>query len=66
MCYAGVNRFDFTEGMNVIIGDNGYGKSKLYDAFYWAMYDKCFDTNDKEWKKTHFIGIHPMNPYKLF
>jgi DNA sulfur modification protein DndD len=42
--------------MNVIIGDNGYGKSKLYDAFYWAMYDKCFDTNDKEWKKTHFIG----------
>lgn len=56
MCYSGKNRFDFTEGMNVIIGDNGYGKSKLYDAFYWAMYDKCFDTNEKEWKKTRFIG----------
>lgn len=51
MCYAGENRFDFTEGMNVIIGDNSYGKSKLYDAFYWAMYDECFDTNEKEWKK---------------
>lgn len=56
MCYAGKNRFDFSEGMNVIIGDNGYGKSKLYDAFYWAMYDECFDTNEKEWKKTKFIG----------
>lgn len=56
MCYAGDNRFDFEEGMNVIIGDNGYGKSKLYDAFYWAMYDECFDTNDKIWKKTNKIG----------
>lgn len=56
MCYAGVNEFEFTEGMNVVIGDNGYGKSKLYDAFYWAMYDECFDTNEKKWKKTRFIG----------
>lgn len=56
MCYAGENTFEFTEGMNVVIGDNGYGKSKLYDAFYWAMYDQCFDTNEKKWKKTRFIG----------
>ena len=56
MCYSGENRFEFSEGMNVIIGDNGYGKSKLYDAFYWAMYDQCFDTNEKEWKRTNLIG----------
>lgn len=56
MCYAGESRFDFTEGMNVIIGDNGYGKSKLYDAFHWTMYDQCYDTNDKEWKGTKQIG----------
>lgn len=56
MCYAGKNKIPFAAGMNVIIGDNGYGKSKLYDAFYWAMYDECFDTNDKKWKKTRFIG----------
>ncbi len=56
MCYAGENRFDFTVGMNVIIGDNGYGKSKLYDAFYWTMYDQCFDTNEKQWKGTRQIG----------
>ncbi|WP_113923492.1 AAA family ATPase [Cognataquiflexum aquatile] len=53
MCYSGMdNRFDFTEGINVIIGDNGYGKSKLYDGFYWVMYDKCFDTSIKTFSYT--------------
>lgn len=53
MCYSGMgNRFDFTEGINVIIGDNGYGKSKLYDGFYWVMFDKCFDTSLKDFSPT--------------
>lgn len=56
MCYYDRTQFDFTEGMNVIIGDNGYGKSKLYDAFYWVMFDKCFDTNLKEWMPTKHLG----------
>jgi DNA sulfur modification protein DndD len=52
MCYYGENTFDFTEGINVIIGDNGYGKSKLYDAFYWVMYNQCFDTSVKKFRAT--------------
>ena len=52
MCYYGHNKFEFTEGINVIIGDNGYGKSKLYDAFYWVMYDECFDTSSKKFSRT--------------
>jgi len=55
MCYAGNNRFDFAEGINVIIGDNGYGKSKLYDAFWWVMYNECFDTNIKKFRKTNLL-----------
>lgn len=66
MCYAGQNEFSFAEGMNVIIGDNGYGKSKLYDAFYWAMYDECFDTNDKRWKKTRIIGKSIFSDKAIF
>lgn len=66
MCYAGENQFEFKEGMNVIIGDNGYGKSKLYDAFYWAMYDQCFDTNEKEWKRTSLIGRAIISDKALF
>jgi DNA sulfur modification protein DndD len=55
MCYAGPNRFAFTEGINLIIGDNGYGKSKLFDAFYWVMYDQLFDTSRKEFRETRFL-----------
>ncbi|MCC9134985.1 AAA family ATPase [Pontibacter silvestris] len=55
MCYYGENKFVFTEGINVIIGDNGYGKSKLYDAFYWVMYDRCFDTSKKEFRQTSHL-----------
>lgn len=42
MCYAGKSTMEFKEGINVIIGDNGYGKSQLYNAFYWVMYDQLF------------------------
>lgn len=52
MCYSGHNKLEFTEGINIIIGDNGYGKSKLYDAFYWVIYDQCFDTRKKAFVNT--------------
>ena len=52
MCYAGTNKFEFVEGINVIIGDNGYGKSKLFDAFYWVMYNQCYNTNIKKFWNT--------------
>lgn len=55
MCYSGTNKFDFTEGINVIVGDNGYGKSKLFDAFYWVMYNQCFDTSMKAFRKTNLL-----------
>ncbi|NTS40786.1 AAA family ATPase [Flavisolibacter sp. BT320] len=52
MCYEGQNIFDFSEGLNVIIGDNGYGKSKLFDAFYWALYDQVFVSEQKKFQNT--------------
>jgi DNA sulfur modification protein DndD len=55
MCYAGNNCIEFTEGINVIIGDNGYGKSKLYDAFYWVMYDQVFVPEKKEFQNTKTV-----------
>lgn len=54
-CYYGVVKFEFKAGLNVIIGDNGAGKSKLYDAFYWVRYDQVFDSLNREFKKTNLV-----------
>ncbi len=54
-CYFGENNFEFSEGLNVIIGDNGFGKSKLYDAFYWVLYDEAFNSSVRKFLKTDEI-----------
>lgn len=54
-CYSGSldeNTFEFEEGLNVIIGDNGSGKSKLYDAFRWVLYDRVFNSSTREQERT--------------
>jgi len=54
-CYYGECKFEFQEGLNLVIGDNGAGKSKLYDAFYWVLYDQVFDSFSREFKKTNEV-----------
>lgn len=44
LCYYGTeNKFEFTEGLNLVLGPNGYGKSKLYNAFQWVFKDGITD-----------------------
>ena len=48
LCYYGSdNRFDFVEGLNLVLGANGYGKSKLYDAFQWVFSDGITDNSPR-------------------
>lgn len=54
-CYSGPqedNTFNFTHGINLIIGDNGGGKSKLFNGFYWAIYDHVFNSDKREFVPT--------------
>lgn len=54
-CFSGghqENRFIFSTGVNLIIGNNGAGKSKLFDAFYWVIYDQIFLSDDREFIDT--------------
>ena len=37
--YYGVKTFNFREGLNLVIGANGDGKSTFYDALSWAFSD---------------------------
>jgi DNA sulfur modification protein DndD len=46
LCYYGENTLNFSDGLNLVLGANGYGKSKLYDAFQWVFKDGI--TSDRE------------------
>lgn len=55
-CYFGPhsdNTFIFSEGVNIIAGNNGSGKSKLFNAFHWVLFGKIY-TNHK-WLETEKI-----------
>ena len=48
LCYYGsANLFEFVEGLNLVLGANGYGKSKLYDAFQWVFSDGITDNSPR-------------------
>lgn len=45
-CYYGANNlFEFQPGLNIVLGPNGYGKSKLYDAFQWIFTNNVTDND---------------------
>lgn len=46
------NKIEFNDGATIIIGQNRTGKSKLFDAFNWVLYDKAFKTEVEKWEKT--------------
>lgn len=55
--YYGIKRFDFGEedGLSIIMGDNGIGKSSLIRAFKYVLYDE-FD-NELEFKIKNELNI---------
>lgn len=63
LSFYDVNRFEFDEGPTIIIGQNRTGKSKLFDAFSWALYDKAFKSEEEEWGKTREWKDNIINKY---
>jgi len=37
LCYYGINIFELSEGLNIIIGENGEGKTKFYESIEWLF-----------------------------
>jgi DNA sulfur modification protein DndD len=31
--------YEFNKGVNIVVADNGAGKSKFFNAFLWLFYD---------------------------
>ena len=41
--------YEFKEGINIIVADNGAGKSKLFNSLLWIFKDKVDTTFDFSW-----------------
>jgi len=50
--YGTQNNIDFADGSTIIIGQNKSGKSKLFDAFNWVLYNKAYNTDKEIWEYT--------------
>lgn len=37
MCYYGENKFEFSSGLNIVLGENGEGKTTLFEAIDWLL-----------------------------
>lgn len=37
LCYYGAKEFEFSKGLNIILGENGEGKTKFFDAIEWLL-----------------------------
>lgn len=49
--------YEFEEGVNIIVADNGAGKSKFFNAFLWLFYDQILDSDDKIKKNVKDVAV---------
>jgi DNA sulfur modification protein DndD len=55
--------FNFDEGATLIIGQNNTGKSKLFDAYNWVLYDEAYQTAAEDWSGTNVWKSELANRY---
>lgn len=56
---------EFSEGLNLILGNGGKGKSKLFNAFYWVLFGKIYIT-EIGWYATDFPSPTGKRAIKSF
>lgn len=60
--YFGETEIGFSEGLNLVIGNGGKGKSKLFNAFYWVLFGRIYIT-DFGWATTN--GLPQSAKFKM-
>ncbi|MDA9192768.1 ATP-binding protein, partial [Flavobacteriaceae bacterium] len=60
MCYHGIALFNLSDGLNIILGANGEGKTKFYEAFEWL-----FDGNKSEAEKELIVSQKKLKEIKI-
>lgn len=49
LSYYRFTQINFSLGNTLIIGKNNTGKSKLFDAFHWVLFNRVFDSQMEKW-----------------
>ena len=49
LSYYKPTTIEFSLGNTLIIGKNNTGKSKLFDAFHWVLFNRVFDSQMEKW-----------------
>ena len=44
--YYDVTPIEFGKGLNLVVGNGGKGKSKLFNAFYWVLFGDIYITSE--------------------
>jgi DNA sulfur modification protein DndD len=60
------NRYELEEGVNIIVADNGAGKSKFFNAFLWLFEDKVLDSDDKTKKNIRDVYVKVVSDKAKF
>lgn len=56
------NTYEFNSGLNVIVADNGAGKSKLFNGFLWILREQVIDSDETD-KNRKVVNIDNTDPY---
>lgn len=43
LCYYGIKKFNLSNGLNIILGENGEGKTKFFEALQWLTVTQRLD-----------------------
>jgi len=49
--------YELEKGLNIIVADNGAGKSKFFNAFLWLFNDQILDSDDKFIKNVNDVFV---------
>jgi len=55
------NTYEFNEGINIVVADNGAGKSKLFNALLWVFYDELLDSDTKTQKGIKLMAVKTVS-----
>ena len=58
--YGDDNILEFGDGLNLVLGEGGKGKSKLFNAFYWVLFGRIYIT-EIGWVDTNSLPLNIKN-----